>query len=81
MFPFVANALCPVFDLPMRAAAERHDNLRRYVGRMTTALLPGDAGDGRLQGGCLNFYKQKPPALSRGFTRLHPFSMANSTAV
>ena len=40
MFPFVANALCPVFDSPMRAAAERHDNLRRYVGRMTLRYYP-----------------------------------------
>ena len=41
MFAFVAGALCPVFDTPIRAAAERHDNLKRYVGRMTARFYPG----------------------------------------
>jgi hypothetical protein len=35
IFAFVAGALCPHFESPMRSAAERHDNLRCYVGRMT----------------------------------------------
>jgi glutathione S-transferase len=34
VFAFVAGALCPQFVTPLRTAAERHDNLRRYVGRM-----------------------------------------------
>ena len=40
VFPFVAGTLCPVFDTPLRTAAERHDNLRRYVGRMTARYYP-----------------------------------------
>jgi glutathione S-transferase len=36
MFAFVASALCPLFTTPIRDHAERHGNLRRYVGRMTT---------------------------------------------
>jgi len=40
MFAFVASALCPQFDTPIRTAAERHDNLRRYVGRMTARYYP-----------------------------------------
>jgi glutathione S-transferase len=35
IFAFVAGALCPHFEGPLRSAAERHDNLRRYVGRVT----------------------------------------------
>ena len=35
MFSFAASALCPVFASPIRDHAVRHDNLRRYVGRMT----------------------------------------------
>lgn len=35
MFSFVASALCPLFTTPIRDHTERHDNLRRYVGRMT----------------------------------------------
>jgi glutathione S-transferase len=35
IFAFVAGTLCPYFESPLRSAAERHDNLRRYVGRMT----------------------------------------------
>src|SRR5580692_1955449 len=34
MFAFVAGALCPAFESPIRTTAERHDNLKRYVGRM-----------------------------------------------
>jgi glutathione S-transferase len=40
MFAFVAGALCPQFDTPIRAAAERHENLKRYVGRMTARYYP-----------------------------------------
>ena len=40
MFPFAANMLCPTFDTPLRTAAERHNNLRRYVGRMTPRYYP-----------------------------------------
>ena len=35
LFAFVAGILCRDFRSPVREAAERHDNLRRYVGRMT----------------------------------------------
>jgi glutathione S-transferase len=40
IFSFVAGALCPAFETPIRAAAERHDNLKRYVGRMTARFYP-----------------------------------------
>jgi len=40
IFAFVAGVLCPHFDLPIRAAAARHDNLRRYVSRMTARFYP-----------------------------------------
>ena len=40
IFAFVAGVLCPQFDTPIRTAAERHDNLRRYVGRMTARYYP-----------------------------------------
>jgi glutathione S-transferase len=40
IFAFVAGALCPLFDTPLRTAAERHDNLKRYVGRMTARFYP-----------------------------------------
>jgi glutathione S-transferase len=39
-FAFVAGALCPLFDTPLRSAAERHENLKRYVGRMTARFYP-----------------------------------------
>jgi glutathione S-transferase len=35
IFAFVASALCQLFTTPIRDHAERHGNLRRYVGRMT----------------------------------------------
>jgi glutathione S-transferase len=41
MFGFIAGTLCPLFDAPARIAAERHVNLRRYVGRMTARFYPG----------------------------------------
>ena len=40
VFAFVAGVLCPHFDTPLRTAAERHENLRRYVGRMTARYYP-----------------------------------------
>jgi glutathione S-transferase len=40
MYAFVASALCQLFDTPLRTAAERHDNLKRYVGRMTARYYP-----------------------------------------
>jgi glutathione S-transferase len=43
IFAFAAGALCPQFEGPVRVAAERHDNLKRYVGRMTAAYYPDRA--------------------------------------
>jgi glutathione S-transferase len=40
VFAFVAGTLCPHFASKTRTAAERHDNLRRYVGRMTARFYP-----------------------------------------
>jgi glutathione S-transferase len=40
IFSFVAGALCPTFETPIRGAAERHDNLKRYLGRMTARFYP-----------------------------------------
>lgn len=40
VFAFVASALCPIFDSPVQTAADRCDNLRRYVGRMTARFYP-----------------------------------------
>ena len=40
VFAFAAAALCPIFTSPVRSAAERHDNLRAYVGRMTARYYP-----------------------------------------
>ncbi|NVO13934.1 MAG: glutathione S-transferase family protein [Rhodoplanes sp.] len=41
VFAFVCSALCPQFVTPLRTAAEHHDNLRRYVGRMAARYYPG----------------------------------------
>jgi glutathione S-transferase len=41
MFAFACAMLCPHFESPIRAAAERRENLRRYVGRMTARFYPG----------------------------------------
>jgi len=41
MFAFACAMLCPHFSSPSRTAAERRDNLRRYVGRMTARFYPG----------------------------------------
>jgi hypothetical protein len=35
IFAFLAGTLCPVFDTPIRIAAERRDNLKHCVARMT----------------------------------------------
>ena len=40
IFAFVAGVLCPAFSTPIRSAAERHENLKRYVGRMTARFYP-----------------------------------------
>jgi glutathione S-transferase len=40
MFAFAAAVLCPTFDGALRAIAARHDNLKRYVGRMTARYYP-----------------------------------------
>jgi glutathione S-transferase len=40
MFAFAAGTLCPTFETPLRIAAERHANLRSYVGRMTARYYP-----------------------------------------
>jgi glutathione S-transferase len=39
-FAFIAGVLCPHFETPLRAAAERRENLKRYVGRMTARYYP-----------------------------------------
>ncbi len=41
IFAFVCMALCPYFELRIRGAAERRENLRRYVGRMAARYYPG----------------------------------------
>jgi glutathione S-transferase len=40
MLAFIAGTLCPVFETPIRSAAERRDNLKRYVGRMAARFYP-----------------------------------------
>lgn len=40
MFAFVCGLLCPHFETQIRAVAERRDNLRHYVGRMTARFYP-----------------------------------------
>ena len=40
MFAFVCGLLSPHFETRTRAVAERHDNLRRYVGRMSARFYP-----------------------------------------
>lgn len=39
-FAFLASALCPVFETPLKTAAERHDNVKAYVGRMAERFYP-----------------------------------------
>jgi glutathione S-transferase len=43
LFAFMAGTLCPIFETPLRIAAERHANLRSYVGRMTARYYPDRA--------------------------------------
>jgi glutathione S-transferase len=40
IFAFAAGLLCPLFDSALRRAAEKRENLRRYVGRMTARFYP-----------------------------------------
>jgi glutathione S-transferase len=40
IFAFAAGMLCPLFDTPIRTAAESHTNLRGYVGRMAARYYP-----------------------------------------
>jgi glutathione S-transferase len=40
IFSFIAGALCPTFETPIRSAAERHDNLKGYIGCMTARFYP-----------------------------------------
>jgi glutathione S-transferase len=44
MFAFVCTVLCPYFESRLRSAAERRENLRGYVGRMTARYYPGLKG-------------------------------------
>jgi glutathione S-transferase len=39
-FAFMAGALCPIFETPLRDAAERHGNLKAYVRRMAERYYP-----------------------------------------
>lgn len=40
MFAFTAGVLCPLFEMPLRTAAERHHNLKSYAARMTARFYP-----------------------------------------
>ncbi len=53
LFAFAIGILCPLFETPIRTAAERHDTLKRYVGRMTARYYPGLQRAGRLRGGSI----------------------------
>ena len=39
-FAFLAGALCPTFETPLRTAVERHKNIKDYVGRMAERFYP-----------------------------------------
>jgi glutathione S-transferase len=39
-FAFIAGSLCPLFETPLRTAAEQRNNLRRYVGRVIMRFYP-----------------------------------------
>lgn len=39
-FAFTASAMCSLFESPIREAATGHDNLRRYISRMTARFYP-----------------------------------------
>jgi glutathione S-transferase len=43
MFAFTIGALCPLFNTPLRSAAEQHANLRRYAERMMARYYPDGA--------------------------------------
>ncbi|MNL59546.1 hypothetical protein D3C87_1832840 [compost metagenome] len=43
LFAFAASLLCPVFDTPIRTAAEGHANLVAYMERMRAEFYPGFA--------------------------------------
>lgn len=40
IFAFVASALCPLFESPLQKTTASHDNLRRYISRMTGRFYP-----------------------------------------
>jgi glutathione S-transferase len=40
MFAFAAGVLCPLFTGALPDAAAKHDNLKRYVARMTAKFYP-----------------------------------------
>jgi glutathione S-transferase len=40
MFAFAVSAICPLFESDLQRAAASHDNLRRYVSRMTARFYP-----------------------------------------
>ena len=40
IFAFVVGTLCPIFDTPIRGAAERRDHLKHYAGRMAARFYP-----------------------------------------
>ncbi|WP_439685174.1 Glutathione S-transferase [Cupriavidus oxalaticus] len=43
LFAFAGSLLCPVFDTPIRTAAEGHGNLVAYMDRMRAEFYPGFA--------------------------------------
>ncbi len=50
LFAFAASLLCPVFDTPIRTAAEGHANLVAYVARMRQEFFPDFDPDTAQQG-------------------------------
>lgn len=40
IFGFLCGTLCRPFETPLRTAAERHENLRHYIGRMAARYYP-----------------------------------------
>jgi glutathione S-transferase len=44
IFSFAAGVLCPLFDTPIRGAAERHENLKAYVTRLMVRFYPDFKG-------------------------------------
>lgn len=46
LFAFAASLQSPVFDTPIRAAAESHANLQAYLARMRTQFYPDFVGGG-----------------------------------